>query len=346
MSPHETIRLALVGCGRQMTTNLVPFIQRAHRGKIVACVDHDLAAARALGTRLGARSASGIDELLSLGVDGAVVAVPPEPSVDLVEQLVAAGTPVYVEKPAGHSTDALHQLSMKASKHGTYVQVGFNFRFAEAVDSLRRHQLQSTTDDRSCVTIDFFSRHPSTPQWGCETTLESWIRHNGVHAIDLARYLNRSEVVDVTCHAMHVDQARFLCQAMFQHESGSVSLLRLGNDVSEFIFRIEIHDLEANVFHMPDLGRVRRDVDHGKTSGSTLYNARNLDHGWGRSGYGPALSHFLDRCQAMLPPDTRASTLRDAWADSSVCDQMLHRLDSLAPNLPRRSSWSPKSWAM
>ncbi|WP_436500957.1 Gfo/Idh/MocA family protein [Actinokineospora sp. HUAS TT18] len=322
----DSVRLALIGCGRQMTQNLVPFLQRAGGHQIVACVDGDLSLATALRARTGAATAvSSVDELDLATVDAAILAVPPEPSYRLTEQLVGNGIDCFVEKPAGHTTAALTDLDRLVRRTGRTVQIGFNFRYAETLQQL--HELtKPIRATPSEVTIDFYSRHPSAPQWGVDTTLEAWIRHNGVHAFDLARWFVPAPVVRVDAHTIPCGNDRFQATVTLRHTDGSLSTLRIGNHTKKFIVGVSVQGVDGSRFTAPSLEQVTMELEAGTPSGTVLHSTRNLDHGWGRSGFGPELEAFLAACGPGDSPLPAGPSVADALAASELCDRVVDDL--------------------
>ncbi|MFI7417227.1 Gfo/Idh/MocA family protein [Nonomuraea sp. NPDC049684] len=336
----DLLRLALVGCGRQMQQNLFPFLQRIRGHQVVACVDPDLSlAADVQSLAGGATCVSSVDELDLEMVDAAVLAVPPEPSYLLVRQLAERGVDCFVEKPAGPSTPALQDLEHVVRRSGRHVQVGFNFRYAETLQRL--HELSEGIRATPCsVTIDFYSRHPSAPQWGVDTTLEAWIRHNGVHALDLARWFVPSPVVQVDAHAIASDADRFQINLFLRHHDGSLSTLRMGNHVKRFMVGVTVQGMDGSRYSAPSLERVTLELSDGVPYGQELHATRNLDHGWGRSGFGPELQAFVDACAQRSaepqtggrPPVKGVPSVSDALAASALCDRVMAELNTAATN--------------
>ncbi|MER6831570.1 Gfo/Idh/MocA family oxidoreductase [Streptosporangium sp. NPDC000563] len=320
-------RLALVGCGRQMSQNLLPFLQRVRGHRIVACVDPDLSLAKELQQESGAALCADSIEALDLDtVDAAVIAVPPEPSYRLTRRLVEGGVDCFVEKPAGPSTPALQDLHHVVDRSGRNVQVGFNFRYAETLRRL--HELSRDARATSCsVTIDFYSRHPSAPQWGVDTTLEAWIRHNGVHALDLARWFTPSPVVQVNAHVIPGEDDRFQVNVFLRHRDGSLSTLRMGNHVKRFLVGVMVQGMDGSRYSAPSLERVTLDLADGLPLGQELYGTKNLDHGWDRSGFGPELEAFVASCGNDAPRAGDTPSIADALAASVLADQVMEEID-------------------
>ncbi len=326
-------RIALIGCGRHMKKNIVPFLTRINTNRIVACIDQHEVQAVELGEFTGAQFCEkDIRNFDLTNIDAAITALPPEPSFHVANYLIQKGIPCFVEKPAGQSTAALEILCNEIKKYGTYAQVGFNFRYAEAVAKL----YELTSDHRkepNNVTIDFYSKHPSAPQWGCDSTMEAWIRHNGVHAFDMARWLNSTSVTSVKAHLISKDEDGFLISVLLQHENNSVSILRLGNLSSKFIIKVALHALDGSRFLMRSLESIRLDLDKGKPSDALLFNARNLDHGWARSGFGPELKQFIEHDTLIKAKGPNPPNLEDAFRGSQLCDRVLESLNRKSENL-------------
>jgi myo-inositol 2-dehydrogenase/D-chiro-inositol 1-dehydrogenase len=327
--PSEAQRIALVGCGRQMKKNLLPFLRRIEGHEIAVCVDPDEALGREVQRKVEAPLwVPDIRDVAPGTIDAAVLALPPEPSYRVTSYLVETGTPCFVEKPAGPSSEALEVGRAQAREHGVWVQVGFNFRFAETVAYL--HEVSAERRKQPfTLTLDFYSRHPSVPQWGCDTTMEAWLRHNGVHPLDLARWFVGAAVTDVTAHAIPTGHDTFHAVIVLRHENACVSILRLGNETRKFTIRVGLHCLDGTRYTMPSLERVKLAFDEGRPSGALLFTTRNLDHGWARSGFGPELRCFVESLRAAGDgggAGASAPGLEDALRASELCDRILDGL--------------------
>lgn len=323
---NEELRLALVGCGRQMQQNLLPFLQRVRGHEIVVCVDPNSTRAQEVRSLSGAAGCTDTVEALDLSaVDAAVLAVPPEPSSRLTSFLVSHGIDCFVEKPAGPSTQALARLRDVVRRSGRHVQVGFNFRYAEALRRL--HELTKDARSAPCVvTIDFFSRHPAAPQWGVNSTMEAWIRHNSVHAFDLARWFVPAALAKLDAYVLPCGENRFMMNIVMRHEDGSLTTLRVGNHTKSFMIGASVQGVDGSRFTVSSLEQVTLDLDAGTPSGAVLYSTRNLDNGWARSGFGPELADFVGVSRKVAQPAPFQPTVADALAASVLCDWTLDQL--------------------
>jgi len=321
-----TLRLALVGCGRQMRKNLIPFVQRLPNQRVVACVDMDLACAEQAQAMTGAAiCVSSVDDLDLRNVDAAILALPPLESFELTSCLVEQGISCFVEKPAGPSTSALEKLADTVRRSACHVQIGFNFRYTEVLRSL--HQLTNEgRSNPSAVTIDFYSRHPSAPQWGVDSTAEAWIRHNGVHPLDLARWFVPAPVTRLDAHTVPCGPDRLMVTVVMQHADQSLTTLRMGNRTKKFMVGVSVQTADGSRFTAPSLEQVTLDVDAGTPAGTILHRTSNLDHGWSRSGFGPELAAFLEAARQPARNASDEPSVADALAASELCDAVVDQL--------------------
>lgn len=120
------LKVAVLGCGQigvKRAQALAP------HDEIVGCCDLDDAAAERLAASHGARACATPRELLALDPEVVVVATVHDQLAGLVEEALAAGAHVLVEKPAGISTAQIERLIECERASGRLVKVGFNHRF-------------------------------------------------------------------------------------------------------------------------------------------------------------------------------------------------------------------------
>jgi predicted dehydrogenase len=120
------LKVVVLGCGQigvKRAQALAP------QDELVGCCDLDGAAAEALASRHGARACATARELLALDPEVVVVATVHDQLAGLVEEALAAGAHVLVEKPAAVSTAQIDRLIECQRASGRMVKVGFNHRF-------------------------------------------------------------------------------------------------------------------------------------------------------------------------------------------------------------------------
>ena len=86
----------------------------------------------------GAPVLASLDELLTMGVDYAVVACPTALHEEIGLQLAGAGVAALIEKPLAHSTEAASRLVEEFESRGLVAGVGHIERYNPALQHLRR----------------------------------------------------------------------------------------------------------------------------------------------------------------------------------------------------------------
>jgi predicted dehydrogenase len=124
------LSVGVVGCGRigaKRADALGP------GDRVIACCDVNVAAAERLAARHGCKVCATPGELLAMAPDVVIVAAVHDQLAPLVEQALAAGADVLVEKPAATSAAQVERLMECERASGRLVKVGFNHRFHPAI---------------------------------------------------------------------------------------------------------------------------------------------------------------------------------------------------------------------
>ena len=157
--------------------------------------DLDTDRARTTAADVGARFVPTVDALLSEGLDGLVVAVGTAAHPQLIRAGVAAGIPVFCEKPVAMTVaDSLPLLDwIKAN--GGVVQIGHQRRFDAGYLEARRafragelgwlHSIQAVTCDVQPPPLAFLA------------TSGGLFRDVSVHDFDILRWVTGQEIVEV-----------------------------------------------------------------------------------------------------------------------------------------------------
>jgi len=200
--------------------------------------------------------------------------------------------------------------------------VGFNFRFAPVF----RHLSNSFNGDHHSrsLLLEFRSRHPSGPEWGVNDAREAWLRHNGVHAVDLALWLLGSPR-SIDASSFNAQDGRSLIHLSIVHTGGNHSLLRLGNLTERFSLSSTTITSQAIEYTSRNLSLLTirsHDRDHKE---ETIYEAPDLEPPWHKSGHSEALNAFV---ASGGNADTTLPTLADALSASDLIDRAMQQLHS------------------
>lgn len=197
----KKLTLGLVGVGRigkMHATNLLAVRDTvADRGIELDIVLSDAVAdaAHAVAGELGVRAADSVDAMIAGGIDGLMIATSTATHPDLIRKGLAAGLPMFCEKPVSSSVpDALPILREIEEANGT-VQIGHQRRFDAGYNEAKR-RLQSGElgwiHGLTAISGDAFP----PPVSYCATS-GGLFRDVSVHDFDIIRWLTGQDVVEV-----------------------------------------------------------------------------------------------------------------------------------------------------
>ncbi|MFF0836252.1 MULTISPECIES: Gfo/Idh/MocA family oxidoreductase [unclassified Streptomyces] len=153
------------------------------------------AAAKAAAERFGARIADSPEALLAAGVDGLVVAAATDAHPALIRAGVAAGVPVFCEKPVARTMAEGLEVLKALRGARVPVQIGYNRRFdagfTAARAAVRGGELGRLHTVR-CTTLD-----PAPPPAAYVAASGGIFRDCSVHDFDIIRWVTGREVTEV-----------------------------------------------------------------------------------------------------------------------------------------------------
>mgnify|MGYP001332640103 CR=1 FL=1 len=306
-------KLLIVGCGKHLLNTMSHHLLRLKSAALVCCVDpitHARHAARDL-LRCGS-SCAAIEEVDFSTVSAAIVATPPYASFAITNHLIERHIPVLVEKPPAMNSADIATLDEKAQRLGVRVQVGFNFRFAAAYRALRNVCEKHPPALLSC---HFVSRHPASSEWGVSDPREAWLRHNGVHLLDMVRSVSGALVLTNAERTSSGEGRHLACVAL--HSASTIIQVIVGNMTSGFSLGMTAILEDGRTFQMRGLGSCVEVAYPDGPVVSTLYATKSMDDGWDRLGYGAELDAFLSD-----DPNIERPNLGDALNASLMCDAL------------------------
>lgn len=192
--------------------------------------------AEALAGSLGVRWAPDIGTLLRGELDALVVATPTGSHAELIERGVAAGIPVFCEKPVAENSAKTLEVIKSVDKHGGRVQIGFQRRF-DAGYAAARERVRAGALGR-VHTLRAQTCDPSPPPAGYIATSGGIFRDCSVHDFDAIRWVTGHEVVSVFATGSAAGEAFFA-------ESGdadtAAAVLRLDDDALAVVTATRYH---------------------------------------------------------------------------------------------------------
>ncbi|MGV9318439.1 Gfo/Idh/MocA family protein [Streptomyces sp. NPDC003660] len=152
-------------------------------------------AAKAAAERYGAEVADSPEALLAAGVDGLVIAAATDAHPALIRAGIAAGVPVFCEKPVARTIAEGVAVLDAVRERGVPIQIGFNRRFdagfMAARAAVRSGELGKLHTVRS-TTLD-----PAPPPAAYVAASGGIFRDCSVHDFDMIRWVTGREVTEV-----------------------------------------------------------------------------------------------------------------------------------------------------
>jgi predicted dehydrogenase len=269
------VLIGILGCGRAAERLHIPALARLPDARLTAAYDplperRDLVARAAPGCRAFA-SAEAL--LAARVVDAVIVASPPETHAELAILALQAGLPVLVEKPLAPSLEEASWLRAEERAARVPVMVGFNRRWWEPAESLRRTLALAQEDAAASVETTIVS---DLDGWGAVHSPPDPLDDLAVHHFDLLRYLLDREIATVRAHR---DAAREISLELTFHGGASARCragfggrseerLSIGTNGRGYAIRA------ASERHWPAGGPIRRALDLADTVRRRLLGRR------------------------------------------------------------------------
>ena len=193
------LRLGIIGAGNLSSRRIYPCLH--HLPVVLAAVcdlDRERAerAARAFGAQ--AVFADHRAMLAEAALDAVVVCVGPEWHSRLAMETMAAGLPVYTEKPPAVRAGDAFEMRATSVRMGMICMTGFKKRFAPAYRKAKAAIASAAFGEPSLLSIDYccgptYDNDPGDPR-------SQFLLDFCIHIIDLSRYLF-GEVAEVSARA-------------------------------------------------------------------------------------------------------------------------------------------------
>ncbi|MGW2486369.1 Gfo/Idh/MocA family protein [Streptomyces sp. NPDC001606] len=285
-------------------------------------------AAKAAAERFGAEVADSPEALLAAGVDGLVVAAATDAHPALIRAGVAAGVPVFCEKPVARSMAEGVAVLHAVRDSGVPIQIGYNRRFdvgfAAARAAVRAGELGALHTVR-CTTLD-----PAPPPAAYIAASGGIFRDCSVHDFDIIRWVTGREVTEV--YAVGGNRgAGYIREAGDADTTGAVLTLDDGtiavvsnsrHNARGYDVRMELHGFTDSVAVGLDDKLPLRSVEPGATFPAGTPHDFFMDRF--ADAYRAELTAFTEVVAGGLPsPCTIEDALEAGWI-AEACTLSLH----------------------
>ncbi|GFM53300.1 Gfo/Idh/MocA family protein [Pseudomonas capsici] len=322
------LRVGIVGLGAQMQENLLPTLLQMPDIRIVAVCDSDRTRAEQINRFVSnVMITDNFDEMLaSARLDAVVMACPPQAHRDLSFKAMAKGVHVFVEKPPCFTLDELEELITASKDAKVITGVGMNFKFAKPMQQLRKMTSTEQFGQTVHVQLNHYASKPTSPLWGLDSTLRSFLLAQAIHTIDLGVTFGGGELRDIESRVQrHGDSLLVSLELQFT-TGASVSLLS-GTLFPYFEFDMKIVSSNSMMVELNNLWNITmHEPEHGTSATGTAKRWRGawqpgpLDSGYERSGYFGELEKFFHAVRTNTAFEASFESLRPTYkVIESIC---------------------------
>ncbi|WP_229402014.1 Gfo/Idh/MocA family protein [Micromonospora okii] len=191
----RTCRVGLVGAGG-VAQRHARVLDGFDDVEIVGVTDVARDAAQRLADAHGGRAFADVDELLAAGPDAVYVCVPPFAHGPVEEAIVAAGVPMFVEKPVAVDLDTAERIADLVARRGLLTGVGHHWRYLHVVAEAR--ELLAGRPVRM-VGGAWLDKVPPVAWWARRDRSGGPVVEQAAHVLDLMRALV-GEVTEVSAY--------------------------------------------------------------------------------------------------------------------------------------------------
>ncbi|WP_027883079.1 Gfo/Idh/MocA family protein [Meiothermus rufus] len=185
----KPLKTAILGCGGFAKRHAQVLQQLSSQVELVACCDRNAWKAQELSAQYSAGQAQVFthhsEMLESTDLDILIICLPPYGHTDEVEHATRRGLHLLMEKPIALSREKAWQMVEASEKAGIKTQVGFMYRFGEALEYLR------TLDSGpiGLFSARYFCNALHAPWWRDKEKSGGQLVEQVIHMFDLMRYL-------------------------------------------------------------------------------------------------------------------------------------------------------------
>jgi len=185
------MRIGIIGCGDVAGRHAGAIKGLNEELELVALCDHTEAKAQAFAAKHASEAAIYTDHRALLDdakLDLVVVCLPPFAHTDEIERAANNGIHILMEKPIALESEQAWRMVECVEKAGIKTQVGFQFRFGEAVETFKALQAEGKTGGIALFSGRYFCNALHAPWWRDRAKSGGQVIEQAIHLFDIMRY--------------------------------------------------------------------------------------------------------------------------------------------------------------
>jgi predicted dehydrogenase len=192
-------RLGFLGAG-WIGRNRMAGIAATGLAEIIAVADNMPEAATAAAAQTGARAVGSLEDLLTLGLDGIVIATPSAMHARQSIAALEAGAAVFCQKPLGRNAREVADVVAAARHNDRLLGVDFSYRFTDGLQKIHALIQEGALGSVYAADLTFHNAYGPDKPWFYDRELAGGgcVVDLGVHLVDLATWMIEGGVSGVT----------------------------------------------------------------------------------------------------------------------------------------------------
>ncbi len=186
------LRTGILGCGGFAEIHAQIALALPEELSLTAFSDRNDWKARAFAEKYAPDAATFTDHHAMLdqaNLDLLIICLPPYGHTDEVERAAEHGVHLLIEKPIALTSDDAWRMVEASEGAGIKTQVGFMFRFGEAVERFKAMQAVGETGPIGLMTARYFCNALHASWWRMRDKSGGQVVEQVIHMFDLMRYL-------------------------------------------------------------------------------------------------------------------------------------------------------------
>jgi predicted dehydrogenase len=186
------LRVGILGCGDFANKHAQLTLGMPEEAQLVAFCDRNLYKVQAFQQKYAPDAALFTDHRAMFEqakLDVVLICLPPYGHTDEVQLAAECGVHLLIEKPIALTSEQAWQMVESVENAGVKSQVGFMFRFGEAIERFRALQQEGKTGPIALMTARYFCNALHANWWRMREKSGGQVVEQVIHMFDLLRYL-------------------------------------------------------------------------------------------------------------------------------------------------------------